>query len=307
MPMVKRGTGEFTKFRPLLSGVTGTGKTYSLVTFLYGKYDYWNEKEQSEAIEYASGKSMVILVCPGETGYRSLPADTEQLESYYQENDGTEEFRTVEYSRYAMNLHNTTFKEIEKNKPDILFFDGGHELYNHIFNDISDGEWLTGADMSINQTTGEATDKFRAARFHDTAQKTFINYLNMYYNSPIPLLGMTVWEEWKAAAQGEGDRPGGVATQVNARKYLWPALAGAMSIKMPGKFDARLSCQIRSRCLHGKCEESKQSQEHHVWQFLPRDDVMGVGIKGLRVSDEMAKKPFIHQTWPDLKNLLKRV
>lgn len=307
MPTVKRGTDD-SKFRILLSGITGTGKTYSLITFLYGRYDYWDEAQRSEAIEYAAGKSMVVLVCPGETGNKSLPDETDQFKTYRQESDeGEEDFRSAEFSRDSVSLHNKLFAEIEKNKPDIVFLEGGHELYNHIFNDISDGEWLTGADMSINKKTGEATDKYRAARFHDTAQKTFVNYLNRYYNSPIPLLGMTVWEEWKAAAQGEGDRPGGVATQVNARKYLWPALAGAMSIKMPGKFDARLSCQVRSICVHPKCEKRRDSQEHYVWQFLPRDDVMGVGIKGYRPSGDMAKIPFIHQTWPDLKNLLKRV
>ena len=307
MPVVKRGMGDSHKFRLLLSGVTGTGKTYSLITFLYGRYDYWNEAERSEAIEYAAGKSMVVLVCPGETGNNSLPDETEQFKTYGQESESTDDFRSVEYSRDSLSLHNTLFKEIEKNKPDILFLEGGHELYNHLFNDISDGEWLTGTDMSINQKTGAATDKFRAARFHDTAQKTFVNYLNTYYNSPIPLLGMTVWEEWKAAHYGESDRPGGADTKVDARRYLWPALAGSMSIKMPGKFDARLSCQIRSRCLHTKCELSNQAQEHYVWQFLPRDDVMGVGIKGLKPTAEIAKIPFIHQTWPDLKNLLKRV
>lgn len=307
MPYVNRGTGEFPKFRLLLSGVTGTGKTYSLITFLYGKYDYWNEEEKSEAIEYAAGKSMVVLVCPGETGNRSLPRNTEQFTSYYQEDSDTEDFRTVEYSKHALNEYNTLYKEIEKNKPDILFLEGGHELYNHVFNSISDGEWLTGADMSINHRTGESTDKFRAARFHDTAQKTFTNYLNMYYNSPIPFLGMTTWEEWRAASQGEGDRPGSDATKITAKRYLWPALAGAMATKMPGKFDARLSCQLKMQCIHPGCEKSKEYQEHYVWQFLPKDDVMGVGLKGLRPSQAMEKTPYIHQTWPALQNLMKRV
>lgn len=307
MVMIRGGTEDFAKLRPLLSGVTGTGKTYSLITFLYGNYDYWDENERSDAIEYAAGKSMVVLVCPGEVGYKTLPRETEQFCWYYQENDGTEDFRTVEYSRYALNEYNETYKEIEKNKPDILWLDGGHELYNHVFNDISDGEWLAGTDMSINKKTGESTDKYRAARFHDTAQKTFINYLNMYYNSPIPLLGMTTWEEWRAANYGEGDKPGGVDNKITSQQYLWPALAGKMAIKMPGRFDARLSCQISTQCIHKRCEKSKDYREHFVWQFLSKNDVRGVGIKGLKPTANMEKTPYIHQTWPDLKDLLGRV
>lgn len=307
MALTKRGSGDFKKFRPLISGITQTGKTHSLITFLYGNYDYYNEEEKEAAIEYAAGKSMVILVCPGETGIKSLSADTEQLTSYYQDNEGCVDFRDVQYSRYALNAHNEAVRQLEKEKVDILFLDGIHELYNHIFNDITDGEWLAGVDMSINSRTGEATDRFRAARFHDSAQKTFMNYLNMYYNSPIPLLGMTTWEEWRAANHGEGDRPGGVDTKVEARRYLWPAMAGAMSVKCPGKFDCRLSAQIERNCIHKNCEYSMNNEEHYVWQFLNKNNVQGVGVKGLRVTAAMEKTPWIHQTWPALQNLMKRV
>ncbi len=300
MPMVARGTGAFTKFRPLISGFSQMGKTYSLVSFLYGNYDYSIEPE--EAVEYASGKTMVILTCPGEVGYKTLPPDTDQLCSFYQENDGSEDFRTVEYSRDALETHNAQFKEIEKNRPDIVWLDGGHGLYDHIFNSITDGEWLAGTDLNINIRTGQATDKYRGARLHDQAQKTFINYLNMYYNSPIPLLGMTVWEDWKTS-QHEGDRPGGI----DAPRYTWPALAGAMATKMPGKFDARLSARIEKRCIHKNCEYSKAGKEHYVWQFLPKNEVRGVGIKGLRASEAMMDRPYIHQTWPALQSLMKRV
>ena len=301
MPMTARGTGDFNKLRILISGMSQSGKTFSLRSFIYGNYDYFNEEEREEAIEYAAGKSMVILSAPGETGVRSLPEDTEHITSYYEEVTTGQDISSYAYSCAALDDFNNLYKEVEKNKPDILAIDGGHVLYDHIFNKVTQGQWLSGEDMNINNETGKS-DKYRAARFHDTAQKVFVNYLGMYNSSAVPLFIMTVWEDWKAASS-EGDRPQGI----EAKRYLWPALAGAMSTKMPGKFDARLSARLERQCMHKNCEHSKNLEEHHVWQIYPKNDVMGIGVKGLKMSPAMMSKPWIHQSWPVLKSLIERV
>jgi len=300
MPMVSRGNGEFKKLRPLISGVTQCGKTFSLRTFIYGNYDYWGE-EREEAIEYAAGRHMVILSVPGETGYKALPPDTDNISCFYEETVPGTDIASGEYSASIIEDFNKLYKECEKNKPDILFIDGGHVLYDHLFNKGTNGEWLNGTDMSINPKTGLATDKYRAARAHDTAQKVFINYLGMYYSSPIPILGMTVWEDWKGS-QSESERAAGI----EAARYLWPAVAGAMSIKMPGKFDARLSARLEKRCIHN-CDKSKRGEEHYVWQFWNKNDVRGVGVKGLTMTPGMIDRPWIHQSYPALQALMRRV
>jgi len=113
---------------------------------------------------------------------------------------------------------------------------------------------------------------------------------------------VTVLEDWQAA-KTDSERAGGM----EATRYLWPYLPGNMATNVVSRFDVRVSAKLRVRCIHGSCEKSNDSELHHVWQFLPRDEVMGVGIKGLKVTRAMEKAPWIHQTWPALQNLMKRV
>jgi len=62
------------KKRYLLSGLPNTGKSDSLVTFIYGDREYTDDSGEltEDAIEYANNRHMVVLVCPGEKGYESL-------------------------------------------------------------------------------------------------------------------------------------------------------------------------------------------------------------------------------------------
>ncbi|MGL5935458.1 MAG: hypothetical protein ACRCZI_07520, partial [Cetobacterium sp.] len=112
----------------------------------------------------------------------------------------------------------------------------------------------------------------------------------------------TTWEEWEA---GSGDNPTATGAPITAKRYLWPAIPGLMSKQIVGRFDARLSCQREVKCLHGKaCEDYRNNEPHFVWQFLPKGDVAGVGIKGLRkISKQMKETPYIHQSYVALKEL----
>ena len=82
-----------------------------------------------------------------------------------------------------------------------------------------------------------------------------------------------------------------------------------MAKAVVGRFDARVSARIEKRCLYTdpdtklpNCEDD--GKDHYVWQFLPRGDVQGVGIKGLKISRSMKDRPWIHQNWDDLKELI---
>jgi hypothetical protein len=283
MPMVKRGTGEFTKLRGLITGFSNSGKTTSLLTFC------------------DEGKSTVIISCPGEVGNRSLPEDSEIVTSYFYEGAMGVEPHSVEWSEDAIHAFNTTLSEVKKNEPDALFVDGAHNLYTHLFNKITGGEYLAGVDMNINPSTGR-NDPYRSAKFYSQGHLTFGQYLADLYTCGIPLVLVTTLEDWQAA-KTDGERAG----SLDATRYLWPYLPGAMATNVVQRFDFRVSARLEKRCLHGSCEASAESELHHVWQFYPRNDVMGVGIKGLKVTEAMAKKPFIHQTSTALFNLLKRV
>ena len=282
MPMVKRGTGELPKFRLLVSGFGMSGKTKSFETFI------------------EEGKSVVVLVCPGEPGIRSLPEDSEYFTSYYFEGSGTDVY-DPKWSEDALAEWEKTYSEIERNSPDKLFIDGIHWWYAHNLNVITGGEFLSGVDMSVSVKTGRI-DPYRAANMYTRGRNSFGQRLAGLSASPIPFLGITCLEAWEAA-RTDSDRPGGI----DAVRYLWPALPGEMATQVVSRFDARVSARLEKRCLHKNCEYSKNDELHFVWQFYPKNDVMGVGIKGLHVSESMRQRPYIHQTWPALKGLLGRV
>lgn len=283
MKMVSRGVGDFDKLRIMISGIAYTGKTWSIASF---------EEE---------GKSLVVIVCPGEGGIRSLPDDNENFKSYYVETDDDDaDMRTVEWSRDAMDVFYSTYKEVVKNKPDKLFIDGIHHLYAHTFNVVSNGEFLSGVDMNLN-ADGKYIE-YRSANLYGRGHRTFNNWLNIFYTCPVPFVGVTVWEELQDE-KDESQKPAGF----QKTKYYHPALPGRMAVNVSGRFDARVSARKLPVCIHTKCELTKEYQEHYVWQFVSTGDVQGVGIKGLALTPAMMKTPWIHQEWSALKNLLKRV
>ncbi len=298
----------FSKFRLLISGFSNSGKTHSLRTFIYGPYDPYSDDalEQQEAYDFASAQehTMRIISCPGETGYRSLPPDDDFITSRYPENEEGDEVVSAKYSRDAISIFDSEYRQAQDDGVHILCLDGISGLYDHLFNRITEGEYLSGANLSYDSRSGKE-DPYRSARFYSQAHATFGNYLFSFYNSNIPIVVATCWEDWQAATTDSG-RPGAIQD----RRYLWPALPGAMATRIVGRFDARVSARLEDRCFHAECEHNpdrkkgKLGTKHHVWQFMPSGDVMGVAVKGLKVTKEMQATPFIHQNWYDLQGLI---
>jgi hypothetical protein len=291
-----------TKLRILISGFPNSGKTTSLPTFLYGPYDYWSEnaEEHEKAVKQANDKKMVILVAPGEFGTRSLPTNTEHITSYYYETTESDDVRSARWSTEALSQFNSIWKEVVDSKPDILVIDGLHALWTHIMNRITEGDYLNGVDLNMNPRTGQQV-QFRAAGFHSRTHNTFNQYVAGLYTSSIQTIIATTWEDWQSGTS-EGQKPGDIA----ATRYLWPAIGGKMAQEVVGKFDARLSARREKRCCTQNCKENDEAKDHYVWQFLPKGDVQGVGIKGIkRYTQAMIERPFIHQNGNSLLNLIK--
>lgn len=282
MAMVKRGQGELGRVRVLISGLGNSGKTQSIKSFI------------------EDGKSLVVLVCPGETGIRSLPEDSEVVTSYFYEGSSETDVYDPVWSIEALKSFEDTYKEVEKNKPDKLFVDGIHWWYAHNFNMITGGEYLSGQDMNFNPNKG-TNDPYRSARFFNQAHTSFGQRLAALNASKIPFIGVTCLEEWQAA-RTESDRAGGI----DAVRYLWPDLPGAMATRIVSRFDARISARLEKKCVHRGCTYAQEDELHHVWQFYPRGDVMGVGIKGYIPSETIMKRPYIHQSWTALQSVIWR-
>lgn len=294
-------TADNNKERYLISGMQNIGKTTSAMTFLFGPYDYLNAKERDKALSYAGDKTMVVIACPGEFGTRkALQHYIGQVPNLkvigYQQTEQAAS-KTLEWSNDAMSGFNKLLGDLIKDPPDIVLFDGLHGLWDHGMNRISGGAWLEAKDLSI--TDAGTSNQYRSGGLYDRAHNLFGNYVSRIYESPIPLVIATVWEDWKGQ-NTDASRPGGI----EATRYLWCDIPGKMATRVVGKFDARLSAMLYPLCFHDNCKYDKAKQEHYVWQFYPKNDVRGVGIKGLRLTEDMKSKPWIHQNYQDLKDLM---
>ena len=296
MPFISNITSH-DKLRLLISGLSNTGKTTSLLTFIYGYSDYTDIEQRLDAIAYADeqSKHMVMISCPGETGHRSLITNTAHVTSYYDEREQGERETSAHLSAHIMEEFKELFIATVKNKPDILALDGIPGLWKHWMNCASDGDYFAGLDLSKSGDGG----KYRAAALHSRTHNVFDYFIDQLYKCPIPLVICTTREEWEGG-QRESDRAGGL----EATRYLWPNIPGSMAREVVGKFDARISARLESRCLHSGCEDSRMAIDHYIWQFHPRGDVQGVGIKGLKLNKRMRDVPYIHQYAPDLMDLI---
>ena len=291
------------KKRYLLSGLPNTGKSDSLVTFIYGNREYLDDSGEltEEAIEYADDRHMVVLVCPGEKGSASL-AEGLHITNYIHETN-VDPDKSLDWSKAAIDEFGELCREVLHSGTSIFAIDGLHSLYEHEMNIITGGAYLEGRDFDT--------------KLYGNCHAKFGQFLSTVYASKIPLVIMTTWEDYELIGDNLSRTEQAQAERL-ATKALWPSLPGKMAKRLIGHFDARLSCQIEKVCLHKGCEDSNPvqkkgeraipSQEHHVWQFLPKNDVRGVGIKGLRkVSKTMKATPWIHQNYQTLERLLEQV
>lgn len=299
MPMVIK-TAQFSRTRILISGFTMSGKTYSLHSFIYGPYDYFDPDEHADALAYAAeqGKHMVVLTCPGEIGARTLQAANDYITPYFFETAPDEVMATWEWSRHALDEYRQVEKEVVRNKPDFLVHDGIHGLALHQLNDITKGELLGNIDMNINPDTGKK-DPYRKANFYDTLANTFGQTMAAMYSTNVPVIVCTCWEDWKGQ-QSDSERARGI----EAKRYLWPDIPGKMATRVAGMLDARISARLEDTCIHEDCVDRREGNKHYVWQFAPAGDVLGVGIKGLNVRRRWVATPYIHQKWDVLRQLM---
>lgn len=305
MPYIKRGTDRFDRFRLLISGFSNSGKTHSLPTFLYGPHDIRDPEQQEAAMAYAAEKHqhMVILECPGEVGHRTLLPDNEFMSSLYYNTTIDEDTKDVKWSRTAIAEFNAAYIQAVSSNIDILVLDGAHSLHKHMMNDITSGDFLNGKDLNLSEQSKSGTDSYRAAGFYNRCHNRFGQFIHMVYSCPIPLVIVTTWEKWE---EGKTDRE---KTDIRTDRFLWPDIPGEMARRVVGYFDARISSKLHTRCYKGErdkipCTDDKQGNLHHIWQFYPKDEVQGVGIKGVRMTEKMKERPWVHQKWEDLHDLI---
>lgn len=281
------------KKRYLLSGFTNTGKSDSLVTAIYGNREYTNDSGEltEEAIEYANDRHMTVVTAPGEKGHEALFKGPHITNHTYESE--TSASNKLKWSIEAVETFEALVTEIVGNPPDILVIDGLPSYYSQKLNVITQGAVAAGEQFQ--------------SWLYGRCNGAFTQFLSEVYYSSIPLVIMTTWETYKYSQDNLSDTEKKKEDREGTR-VLQPNLPGQMGENLAGHFSARLSCQIERRCLHNNCEDSKKHRDHYVWQFYPKGDVKGVGIKGLKKIPQAWKdKPWIHQNYQTLERLLEQV
>jgi hypothetical protein len=297
MPMVTK-TATTPRRRILIRGLPNSGKTISLLTFMYGEYDYADDIQRADALTYAGNRQMVILSCPGETGTLSLPESNANITSIYFEAPADRETMTYEWSADALSDFSRAEKAVIANKPDILAYDGLTSLALQQFNVITDGDIFKGIDLDINPSTGR-NQPYRKANFYDRLCNKFGQTMGAIYNQPVPMIVCTCWDDWKGSSSDEERAQG-----IEVKRYLWPDIPGKMATRVTGLLDATISARRDYLCFHTGCQDKAAKRDHYVWQFHDGGDVKGLGIKGLKLQRDMITHPFIHQNWTKLEVLL---
>jgi len=258
-----------TKHRVMLSGVPNSGKSTSLATFV------------------SEGEKMNIVTSPGEAGAKSL-LPGENITSYVYEVPEETNLTDIKWCQTALKETEELTLDLAQSS-DVLAFDGLHAYYNLMINVVTEGAFSKG-------------EEFSATLFGLTARR-LNNFVMSLYHSKCPLIVVTCWEDWESSGGFDPVK----FRDGNTEKKLWPSLVGKMSKEVVGLFDTRLSCRLEVKCLHNNCELKKDNDPHHVWQFLPRGVVAGVGIKGLtNIPNSVYKTPWIHQDYQMLKAFIER-
>lgn len=277
--------------RLINSGVPSSGKTTNLYTFIYGPYDIFSDdkEEVKLALKYAeeSQRDMAIISCPGEKGTLSLTT-TDHVKPHIYETEDEANTTDAKWSKEAVDACVNTTEVLRKSGVDVLAIDGLHSLYEQKMNQITGGAYLNGGEFDT--------------KLYGLAHGFIGDYISKVHHSRVPVIVVTTWEEWEK-------QPDNPAVQINkyTPQHLWPSLPGKMAKRIVGHFDGRLSCQIKTQCLHGKTGCDEYGKEHYVWQFLPKGDVIGVGVKGLRrITKQMKETPYIHQSYESLKQLMEQ-
>src|SRR5207244_945896 len=150
--------------------------------------------------EYAGQRKLVILVCPGEKGTKSLPIDNEHITSYFYE--ASDNLSDVKWSKEALQQFDIISNQVIKENPDILIVDGFHALWSHIMNRTTDGDFLAGLDI------GSDSNPYASAKLYSQAHNAFGQYITGLYHSQVQTIIATTWEEYEAGTSGNPQQQG---------------------------------------------------------------------------------------------------
>lgn len=125
--------------------------------------------------------------------------------------------------------------------------DGLHKLYEAYLAAATGGASIRGEDFE--------------AKLYMGAANKFFAYINMIYNSKVPMFVGTVWDGLEKDNPEDKDK--------QASSHVFPELPGKSAKRIMGEFSVALGCKIQGT---GKAAS-------YLWQTKPQGRVWGAGMK----------------------------
>jgi hypothetical protein len=248
----------------LISGVTGMGKTQSLLTFPGPR---------------------LVLVYPGEGGSGTLPKDDPDT-TVLEYEDGSA--LNVSSLNIINEVEATTAKLVKTPGLQTFCGDGLHKLMAYVMDAMSGGAFFEGFKI---KTESQADSDVLDPRVWGQAERWMWGYLNMVRQSSVPYVVMTSWAQEK---QERKTKRGEKWTDVPTKQL--PAMYGAMSLTVSGEF----TVAVRAKRTRLKATDP---QESFVWQTQNDGEVLGCSVKApLSVVAGIPK--YVPQDWAQLATLL---
>ena len=150
--------------------------------------------------------------------------------------------------------------------------DGLHKLFEAYLAVVTGGASIRGEDFE--------------AKLYMSAANKFFSYINMIYNSKVPIAVFTVWDGLEKDNPEDKDK--------SASSHVYPELPGKAAKRIMGEFAIALSSKI----------EGQGKAARYLWQTKPQGRVWGAGMK--MPADVYAAIPdFIAQDYNVLAPYLK--
>ncbi len=190
---------------------------------------------------------MVLISCPGERGWGTIPKNVKGLRPFVWERSPTDA-QTAESVRAE--VHTTVEKAIAGEYGPIrsLVIDGFHQMYEVYLEIATGGAYGRGEDFE--------------PRLYARAHKMADRFLGITLDSPIEYVTFTSWNA------REPDRVGGDARA----SHEWPDLPGKAAKKMVGHFSVVAFARVKQT----KLPDGSQASE---WLLKPDTEVWGASVK----------------------------
>ena len=262
--------------RVLITGETGSGKTFSL---------------------RSTPAPRVILVFPGEHGHDTLvkpdgsPLDPETTVLVWEHDEKKTSTQVIDEVRKE------TIKVLQIPGLQSFCGDGYHKLHEYVMDALSGGEFFKGSPFKTESGIDSAVVDPRIA---SQAEHWMSDYLTMVCQSKVPYVFFTCWDKDTGVRRAKQQADGKKEKWTDIPQHKMPALYSAASRRILGQFGV---CVHASAIWKRVAPGSPERVRDYRWQTVPDNEVGACAVKGDDAVTKLIPK-FIPANWPALAKYL---